>query len=369
MPALDFLSIRLAALGEQQLLREYGAPRAEQLIDACSNDYLGLATADVSRATLLTRDPPGAGASRLIHGTLPAHVELERETADWVRQPASLLFATGYAANLGALAALLEPDDLVISDALNHASLIDGIRLARCRPKVIPHLDLEAARTALRQRRPGQRCWLVFESYYSIDADRPDLNALHQLASEADAALIIDEAHALGVFGPGGAGGCAAAGVTADVTVGTLGKGIGVQGAFVAGSADLQRWLWNRARSFVFSTAPSPIVTRLALNNVRRARAADDLRQRLHERTAALRAALASAGVSVLGEGPIVPIVVGDARRTVELAERVGERGIRVQAIRPPTVAQGSARLRLTAHADWSADTVDQVAHAVVDAL
>lgn len=353
---LDFIESELVSLRDGGLLREpptdAASPVATQ-IDAASNDYLGYSRRAVSRATLLACEDerPGAGASRLIFGTAPIHLALERELADWVGLESALLFSSGYAANLGVIASLGRAGDLVVSDSLNHASIIDGCRLSRATIRVVSHRKPEAVAHALRE--DAARKFVVTESYFSMDGDLADLAELRRVCDRAGAALIVDEAHALGVFGPSGAGRCRALGVKPDVLIGTLGKAIGVQGAFVAGSHTLTTWLWNRARSLVFSTGTAPFLCAVCLEHVRRAREDEAGRQRLHENARSLRARLRAGGVEVLdaSEGPIVPIVLGDNARAVRVAERLQRDGYRVQAIRPPTVPAGTARLRVTVSA------------------
>ena len=319
-------------------------------LDFTSNDYLGLARAGVSRETWdrLTGIPSGSGASRLIHGTHPHHLALEHALASWLGTESTLLFSSGYAANVGVLSSLPQDGDLIVSDALNHASIIDGCRLSRARTVVVPHLDLDALARALAQ--PARRRWLVTESYFSMDGDTPDLEAIAALARAHDASLIVDEAHALGVFGPHGAGLCAQAAVRPDVLIGTLGKAFGLHGAFVAGSATLRTYLWNRARSFVYSTAPLPLLAALATTHLALVRDAAPQRLQLAEASARLRKELRDAALSVptASHGPILPLLLGDNRRTLAAAADLAALGLRVQPIRPPTVPAGTARLRIT---------------------
>lgn len=372
----NFLDQSLQQLREGQTLREPddGSARREvgvaaaalglHALDASSNDYLGLAAHRVSRETLSNA---GAGASRLIHGTAPEHLALEAELASWTGAERSLLFASTYAANVGLISALAVADSVVISDAANHASLIDGARLGKAEVRVVPHLDLGAVQAALQQRRGARACWVVTESYFSMDGDGPDLRALRELCDERDACLIVDEAHALGVFGPAGAGRCAEAGVSADVLVGALGKAVGSHGGFVAASEKLRTFLWNKARSFVFSTALSPQHAQLTLEQVRDARAADALRERLTFNSAAFRARLRAAGLAVAAEsfGPIVSLIIGENQRALEIAARLRSQGILAQAIRPPTVPVGAARLRLTIKATFTENDLTRLADAV----
>ena len=345
-----------------------GPAVVDRRLDLSSNDYLGLGRRNVSRETLdaIRHAPPGGRASRLIFGTHAAHLELERELANWVQQPAALLFSSGYAANVGTLAALAGPGDVVFSDALNHASIIDGCRLSAAEIRVYPHGDLPSLERQLATHVAGHR-WIVTESYFSMDGDTPDLGALAAIGERHGASLILDEAHALGVFGPAGAGLARAAGVKPDVLVGTLGKAIGAQGAFVAGSPELRAYLWNRARSLVFSTAPSPILAALTLEQVRRTRAAASERARLHESCRQLRETLHAAGVPVLvaSHGPIVPVVLGTNAAALAAAEALAEQGIQARAIRPPTVPDGTARLRITVDAALQPGDIALIAQAL----
>ena len=379
-----FIEGRLAELHRTGLLREPddGARRAAAelaaarlgvpFVDASSNDYLGLAEAgDVSRETGVQGVAVGAGASRLIHGTRDAHTLLERTLAAWLRLPSALLFTSGYAANVGLLSALGTAGAVIVSDRLNHASTIDGCRLGRAAIEVVPHLDLGAVRSALERHQTATARWVVVESCYSMDGDGPDLAALRRLCDDLAAGLIVDEAHALGVFGPQGAGRCAEAGISPDVLMGTLGKAIGSHGAFVAGSVSLRRLLWNDARSFVFSTATSPQLTAATVLHVQRTQKSDERRSALRRNVAAFHSALAERRVPVqpgLG-GPIVPVLVGDNERVVGVVKALEAEGILAQGIRPPTVPPGSARLRLTVTALWPPGAPQRVAQAVARAL
>jgi 8-amino-7-oxononanoate synthase len=334
------------------------------LLDASSSDYLGLALGDVSRET-----PPGAGASRLVQGTRPQHEELERELADWIGQESALLFTSAYAANVGAIAALAGDESIVISDELNHASIVDGCRLARGEVLITPHLDLTAVDGALSAARSTPVRWVVSESYFSMDGDGPNLPALRALCDRHRAFLVVDEAHALGVFGPAGAGRCAQLGVRPDVLIGGLGKAVGSQGGFVAGSAAVRTFLWNRARTFVFSTAPSPLLCADTLRQVRAARLADLERERLLANAAKLRAKLMERGLSIApgSFGPIIALVLGDPERALQVATALRARRILAQPIRPPTVPEGTARLRLIVSAAHSQADLERLADAVAE--
>ena len=343
--ALRHLEGDLLELERATLRRTRPAPVDPSVVSFCSNDYLGLAAQPLSLETL-----PGSGAARLIAGEHREHQTLERVTAQWLGYESALLFTSGYAANLGLLSSLAHPGDLVVSDQRNHASIIDGIRLSKAEVAVVPHLDVEATAAALAKHPTGRR-WVVTEGYFSMDADTPDLRALREVCDAHDAALLVDDAHALGVLGPDGKGACAAQGVLPDVLVGTFGKAFGAGGAFVAGSAHLTDWLWNRARSFVFSTGISPLVAAAALHGWETARANPNLRARTLAAAESLRASLGRLGIEVAGYGHIVPVIMGAPEAAVEASRKLAELGIHVQAIRPPTVAPGTSRLRIAANA------------------
>jgi 8-amino-7-oxononanoate synthase len=354
LSALDHLAHSLQALRDDGLFRERAAPTAADALTFCSNDYLGLAAREAPPR------PAGCGASRLVCGETEIHLELERALAAWLHMESSLVFSSGYAANVGVLSALASRGDLIVSDALNHASIIDGARLSRAEVAIVPHCDVGAVAAALAGPRRG-RAWVVTESYFSMDADGPDIRALRSVCDDHDAALIVDEAHALGVLGPDGRGRCAAAGVTPDVVVGTLGKSLGACGAFVAGSATLVEWLWNRARSFVFSTGLSPAIAEAARANLRISLDEPARRARVATASAHLRQGLARRGARLLGEGHIVPWVVGDVAGAVDLAATLRARGIHVVAIRPPTVPDGEARLRFTVTARHEEEDIERL--------
>ena len=282
----------------------------------CSNNYLGLANHPALVAAAEAgphREGVGAASSRLITGTMDAHREAEVAYADFVRAPAAALFSSGYAANVGTVQALAGSGDVIFSDALNHASLIDGCRLSRAQVHVYSHRDVHHLESLLREHRPrSRRALIITDSLFSMDGVAAPLRDIAALAQSFDAGLMVDEAHALGVFGPDGRGLCAAQGVEPDVVVGTLGKSFGVAGAFTAASEEIVALIRNRARSFVYSTAPPPLVE------------VPD------------------------GESQILPVLIGDNDRTMRLSAKLLARGVFVQGIRPPTVAEGTARLRLT---------------------
>ena len=352
----EVLRSRLEALRAADLLRTQRVTTGAGANVACSNLYLG------DRGY-------GAGASRLISGTLPEHVTFEDAVAAWQKSESALLFNSGTQANTGTLGALLTREDAVFSDELNHASIIDGIRLGRAERNIFAHNDVADLRRRLRESRaPGLRL-IVTEGVFSMDGDLSPLVDLVSVAEEEGAVLMVDEAHAIGVLGPEGAGACADAGVEDRVAirVGTCGKSMGGFGAFVAGSSPLREFLFNRARSLVFSTAlPADVVRansaglEIVRAGERQGRLWENIR-RLHSRLAKRRWA------SGAPRSAIFPLIVGDAADAVALAARLEAAGFFVQAIRPPTVPAGTSRLRLTASADYDAAFIDDLVDAIVD--
>jgi 8-amino-7-oxononanoate synthase len=346
-----------------------------RLVDFASNDYLGLAADPrpaAAAAEQLAHEGLGAGAARLISGDHPLHHQLEAALAALKGTPRALLFASGWSANAGAIPALAGTGDAIYSDALNHASLIDGARLSRATVRIFPHRDVDALDEMLRADAGRfRRRWLVVEGVYSMDGDLFPLDALVRLARTHDAFTYVDDAHATGVLGPDGRGSAAHWGVTVDVTLGTLGKALGGSGAFVAGSAALCDLLLHRARSFVFTTGTPPALAAAALRALAIAHDEPERRARLLANARRLRAGLAALGRAAPGErdGHIVPVPVGDARATVALGEALRARGYLVGAIRPPTVPAGSSRLRMSVSAAHTDAQIDGLLHALAASL
>lgn len=368
---LEGLAARLAELRAAGLDRSLARPRG---VDFSSNDYLGLSRHARVREGLLAacaHGPVAAPASRLLRGNLAEHEALEARLAAFKGTEAALLFPSGYQANLAVFSALVEPGDLVVSDEQNHASIIDGLRLARCTKRIYPHGDLGAAARALRERAAGQRAFLVTESYFSMDADVADLAAAADLADREDAVLIVDDAHATGLWGEARASGlCEHCGVErrAGVIISTLGKALGLWGAFVAGPSLAVEYLLQRARPFIFSTAPSPLLCAGAHATLDVLAAEPERRARVFDLANRLRGALQARDLDTLQSvGPIVPVVLGANERALAVASAVRDRGFDVRAIRPPSVAAGTARLRLAVHADHSDVEIDALARAVAE--
>lgn len=341
----------------------------QPLVSFCSNDYLGL-TCDPRLGTAAAQAASasgfGAGASRLVSGNYAEHIALENSLAAYLSLPAALLFPTGYQANLAVVTALAGPDDLIVADRAIHASLLDGCRLSRAKLAVYPHLKAEVAERHLARLGPGRRRrLLITESLFSMDGDVAPLPHLAAIATSHDAALIVDEAHAFGSLGPSGRGLCAQFGVQPDALIGTLGKAIGASGAFVAGTTQLRDFLLNRARSFIFTTAlPIPVAAAaLAALKVISSTEGDHLRSRLASLTAQLRQLLGLPIPSI--PSPILPLTIGEDHATVEAALYLRSRGFFVQPIRPPTVPQGKARLRITLTSQHAEQQVTDLANAI----
>lgn len=398
MPADEFFRRALARIESENLrraLRPIDGPQSARLvvdersvISLCSNNYLGLADhpALIEAAARAARDHGvGAGASRLVSGSMRLHHELEERLAAFKGAEAALLFNSGYHANLGTITALVRAGDHVFSDELNHASLIDGCRLSRARIHVYRHRDIahleELLAESSRERdsspadaglRTGDgRRLIVTDSIFSMDGDTAPLREICELAERFDAMVMVDEAHATGVVGSRGAGLVDALGLEARVTVqmGTLGKAFGCFGAYIAGSRPMVNYVLNTARTFIFTTAlPPPVVAAAgaALTIVERE---PERRERLRARARRLRAGLRATGYDVYGEDdcPIVPVLVGDAAATMRLSAALLERGVLAQGIRPPTVPAGTARIRATVMATHSEADLDEALRAFAD--
>lgn len=333
----------------------------QHLVNFSSNDYLGLANDPRLRAAAIATIHEfgvGAGASRLICGTQSPHVRLERALAEWKQTESALTFCSGYTAALGTIPALVTPKDVVILDKLCHASLVDGVRLSGAVLRVFPHNHLEKVKSHLewaRREHPRARILIVTESVFSMDGDLAPLPELCELKQRFDALLLLDEAHAVGVFGPNGRGLAAAAGLDqqVDVQMGTLSKALGVSGGYICGSRHLIDWLINRTRSFIFSTAPPPVLAGAALAAVELLNSpeGEERRQLLARKIDLLSVQLPDPpmGARAIKTGSaIFPWIVGNEQAALDLSENLKRAGFLVPAIRYPTVAQGSARLRIT---------------------
>jgi glycine C-acetyltransferase/8-amino-7-oxononanoate synthase len=322
----------------------------------CSNDYLGLAGDPVVRtaaAEAAERWGAGAGASRLVSGNMTLHDELESELAEFKGHETCVLFGSGFLANTGVIPALAGRDDVILSDALNHASIVEGCRLSRAETIVYDHCDLDALATGMR-RAGSRRAVIVTDAVFSMDGDLAPLADIVELAQRYRARIVVDEAHATGIVGPGGRGLVSALGLEqeVDVVVGTLSKALGSYGGFAGCDRAMAEFLVNRARTLIFSTALPPPSLAAALAALRIVRDRPEIVQRARSNADLLRSELARRGFAVTdGETPIIPLIVGDPRDATRLCEAALDGGVFAQAIRPPTVPKGTSRLRVVATA------------------
>ena len=380
MPDLGQRLEELRAGGLHRRLRVVESPQGplihldgRPVLLLCSNNYLGLADHAAVRCAAsdaAMKWGAGAGASRLISGTMPPHRELERRLAEFKRKPSALLFGSGYLANAGTIAALAGRDEVILSDELNHASVIDGCRLARAETFVYRHCDTEHLEWGLRRAR-GRAALIVTDGVFSMDGDVAPLAEIAELAQRHGARLLVDEAHATGCIGPDGRGSVAAAGLgdEVDVVVGTLGKALGGYGAYVCASHQVTEYLVNVARPFIFSTALPPAVVAGAIAALELLRERPQRVQVLAANADALREGLVAEGLGVgASRTQIVPVLVGEAERAMALCEKALEGGVFAQAIRPPTVPEGTSRLRLTAMATHRVGDLRRAARVIGEA-
>jgi 8-amino-7-oxononanoate synthase len=340
----------------------------------CSNNYLGLADHPRVReaaAEAAMRYGAGAGASRLVSGNMTIHRRLEEQLAAFKHADACLLFGSGYLANSGVVSALAREGDVVFSDALNHASIIDGCRLARAETFVYDHADTDHLEWGLRQAE-GRGSLIVTDGVFSMDGDVAPLERIVELAQRHDARVMVDEAHGTGVLGPGGRGAVAAAGLgdEVDVIVGTLGKALGAYGAYVLCDEEMAKYLTNTTRTLIFSTALPPPAVAAAMAALELLSEQPRRVEKLQRNGSALRAALSDHGIPVPDwDTPIVPLIVGDASDAVRASERALERGVFAQAIRPPTVPEGTSRLRLAVMASHTRSELREAASLLAAAV
>ena len=369
---LQYLADDLDALKTQGLYRRLRILEEEQrahttfdhrsVVNLSSNNYLGLTTHPRLRARALEaieRYGVGSGSVRTIAGTMAIHMELERRLAEFKKTEAVVVFQSGFTANAGTVSSILTRDDVVVSDELNHASIIDGCRLSRAAIKVFPHKDVDAARRILRDLPPGQRKLLITDGVFSMDGDLGPLPALCDLAEEFGCIMMVDDAHASGVFGANGRGTIDHFGVhgRVDVQVGTLSKAVGALGGYVAGSRSLIEFLYHRARPFLFSTSHPPSVAASCLAALDVLLEEPEIIDRLWENTRFFKAGLQSLGFNTgISESPITPVIVGDGALAMRLSDRLFEEGVFAQGIAFPTVARDKARVRTIVTATHTRD-------------
>ena len=372
---LSYLTVELEEIKRQGLYRRLRILSDEQkakttvdgrlVVNLSSNNYLGLTTHPRLRARALEairKYGVGAGSVRPIAGTLDIHMELERRLAEFKKTEAVVVFQSGFNANAGTVAAILTKDDVVISDELNHASIIDGCRLSRASIKVFPHKDAAAARKILTELPASQRKLLITDGVFSMDGDLGILPELCALAEEFGCIMMVDDAHASGVFGTNGRGTIDHFKMhgRVDIQVGTLSKAFGSLGGYVAGSRSLIEFLYHRARPFLFSTSHPPAVAAACLAALDVLVEEPDLIDRLWENTRFFKAGLQSHGFDTgLSESPITPVIVGDAAVAMKLSDRLFEEGVFAQGIGFPTVARGKARVRTIVTASHTRDDLE----------
>ncbi|HEY7668933.1 MAG TPA: glycine C-acetyltransferase [Actinomycetota bacterium] len=373
MAALDYLKDELASLDRDGLLlhpRTLEGPTGararfdgREVINLASNNYLGLANhprLNRAAADAALRFGAGTGAVRTIAGSMTMHRELERRFAAYKRADDALMFQSGFTANAGTVAAILSKEDVIVSDRLNHASIIDGARLSRAEIKVYPHKDVEAADALLAETaRPGRRQLLITDGVFSMDGDIAPLPDLVAIAERRGAIMMLDDAHATGVLGDRGAGTVDHFGLhgRVDIQVGTLSKAIGVLGGFIAGPPHLIGWLQNRGRPYLFSTSAPPAVVAACLAALDVIADEPDRLARLRERSATFKLGLRELGFDTgTSETPITPAITRDEESTQTFARRLFEEGVFCPAIVFPTVARGEARVRTIVTADHTSE-------------
>jgi len=365
----------LSQLEKQHLLRRfmvvesYDGPRitvnGRSLLLMCSNDYLGLSSHPSLReaaAKAMENYGFGSGASRLISGTSVLHEELERRITVFKGTESALLFNSGYAANTGIIPAIAGAGDVILSDSLNHASIIDGCRLSRANVVVYPHKDVDFIEGTLKKNRNAKRTLIVTDGVFSMDGDIAPLPGLVMLAEKYDVILMVDDAHATGVIGKTGRGTAEHFGLSGRVHIqmGTLGKALGSFGAFAAGNRDVIEYLMNRARSFIYSTALPPAVCAASLAAFDVMEREPELLKTLWKNRERLVSGLAALGaVTGISESPIVPVMLGESEKALRASSRLFDYGIYATAVRPPSVPEGVARIRATVTAAHTSDDID----------
>ena len=340
----------------------------KQVINLASNNYLGLTTHPKLREAALEairKFGVGSGAVRTISGTMSIHMQLEERIAAFKNVEACVVFQSGFAANAGTVSAILTPEDHIISDELNHASIIDGCRLSRATIKVFPHKDVGAARKILRELPASQRKLLITDGVFSMDGDLGPVAALCEVAEEYGAIMMVDDAHASGVFGRNGRGTVDHIGMhgRVHIQVGTLSKAIGTLGGYVAGSRTLIDFLRQRARPFIFSTSPPPAVVAASIAAVDVLMEEPEIIERLWENTRFFKAGLHAIGFNTgASDGPITPVIVGESAAALHFSARLFEEGVFAQGMAFPIVPRGKARLRTIVTA---AHTTDELQYAL----
>lgn len=363
---LEKLAVGLATRSNAELLRSLELPTG---IDFTSNDYLGFASSPILRTSMaqaIESCGTGSGGSRLLRGNQEIHVNTERALALFSGRERALLFSSGFAANLGIFAALAGPHDVIFSDALNHASIIDGMRLSKAQRLIFSHQDFSQLANVLESTPCSGQRFIVTESVFSMDGDITNLRTLVEIAHRHNALIIVDESHATGLYGKRGSGVVERDGLSSHVlcTMHTGGKALGVGGAWVAGDETLVDHLVNHARSFIYSTAPIPALAAGLKSALRHLANNQNLVADLHARAAFLRNKLRKLGIDTLNSAShIVPVLIGENHEALRVSANMRKAGYDVRAIRPPTVQEGTARLRLTVSATMDETLLDDFAN------
>ena len=379
---LDFIFDELSSLKEHALMREYRTVESAQgpyiqikgksYLSFCSNNYLGLADhPKIKQAAIaaINQYGWGTGASRLVAGNMTLHEELEKKIAEFKGTEATLLFPTGYMANVGALCAIVGREDIVIGDKLNHASIIDGCRQSGATFRVYPHNNVSQLESLLQKSSTYRRRMVVTDSVFSMDGDTAPLPEIVEIAQKYDAILMIDDAHATGVFGQHGKGMIEHYGLEGkvDIIMGSLSKAIGSIGGFIAGNKCLIDFLKNKARSFVYTTALPPAACAASLAGLILIQEDTTPIDKLWDNIRYLRSQLSKFISNISGESPIVPIIIGSAEDALRISKRLYEKGILIPAIRPPTVPLGTSRLRISLMATHSKEDINRLIDTMKD--
>jgi 8-amino-7-oxononanoate synthase len=356
---MDFIEQELNKLKEEGAFRQLKTPK--NAINFCSNDYLGLSKHPkvIERAaSILKKYGVGAGASRLVSGNFDVHEELESKIAEYEKTQASIVFPTGYMANLGTIQALVGAGDAVIIDRLDHASIVDGARLSGAKLLVYPHKDTDALEKILKKASSFKRKLIVTDHIFSMDGDIAPVNELAALADKYDAMLMVDVAHSTGIL-------------DLDISpkyrnnliiMGTLSKAVGSLGGFVAGTSGLIDYLRNKARAFIYTTALPPAIAAASVASFEIMMDEPQLKEKLWDNVKYLKDKIKKLGLDIMDtQTQIIPVMIGDSKKAVEISENIYKRGILLTAIRPPTVPKGTARLRLTVSAAHSRGGIEKL--------
>ncbi len=373
---MDFIKQELTNLRNNALYRTLktidGSQSKKVIIDGkeylsfCSNNYLDIANHPAITAAVIDAVKKygwGAGASMLVSGNMTLHKQLEKEIAQFKKTEDSIVFPTGFMANVGTISSIVGNGDLIISDRLNHASIVEGSKLSKATFRVYAHCDIVRLEKILKRAKGFRRILIVTDSVFSMDGDIAPLKEIFPIAEEYNAMVMVDEAHATGVFGESGRGVLESLGLEhkADIVMGTLSKAVGGMGGFVCGNHDLVNYLRNKAKSFIYTTALPPAVCAAALAGLKLIKKSAELRTSLWKNINYFRERLNERKINCgNSQGPIIPIIIGDLEKTNHIAEILFENGILAPAIRPPTVPRGSSRIRVTIMSSHTKEDIDK---------